>query len=159
MTQDVSRNYDDGKLRYDLLPARALAQIVNVFTYGAKKYTTEEFDGARNWELGMPFHHHLGSMMRHIEAYRGGEDIDPESGCSHLAMAATRCMMLLELHDTHPALDDRPGKNPVSDYSVEALKRDIEAYKKIKSKVKPLADNDVHAFFHPPVHKKRKGKK
>ena len=134
--KDIGRNYDEGKLRYDLLPAHALAQIVGVFTYGAAKYTTDEFSGDRNWELGMPFHHHVGSLMRHIEAYRGGEDIDPESGCHHLAMAATRCFMLLELHETHPALDDRPHKNPVSDYSVADLKRDIDAYKELKAQAK-----------------------
>ena len=36
------------------------------------------------------------SMYRHIVAYEGGEIIDPESGCKHLAMVALRAMIAIE---------------------------------------------------------------
>ena len=39
------RKYDQGKLRYDLMPAKVLEQVVDVLTYGANKYTTKDSDG------------------------------------------------------------------------------------------------------------------
>lgn len=95
------RKYDDGKLRFDLIPARPLLEIARVFTIGANRY------GDRNWEKGIAFGRIFAAMMRHAWAWRGGERNDPEDGQHHLASVAWCAMALIELEETHPELDDR----------------------------------------------------
>lgn len=95
--------YDDGKLRYDLIPENALEEIVRVLTYGAQKY------GERNWEKGLRFSRLFAAAQRHLWAWWKGEEEDRESGCLHLAHAATCIMMLLALWEWDPSLDDRPN--------------------------------------------------
>lgn len=89
------------KLRYDLIPVRPLADLAEVYTVGAAKYTD------RNWESGIKWSRILGAMFRHLEAFRAGELRDQESGCYHLASVAWGAFALLEYTRTHPDLDDR----------------------------------------------------
>lgn len=98
----VGVKFDLGKLRYDLLPPDALADIVSVFTYGAKKYAD------RNWEKGMAFSRIYAAMQRHLNAYWAGQDLDEESALPHLAHAGFGILALLHLHNTRPECDDRP---------------------------------------------------
>lgn len=84
--------FDRDKNRLDLIPAEAIEKIGNVFTYGAQKYSAE------NWRKGfLDLGRLLAATLRHINAYQQGESIDPESGLPHLAHAATDLMMLLTL--------------------------------------------------------------
>lgn len=70
-----------------------LKEVVEVLTYGDKKYKAE--DGA-NWKrLENPSRRLKDALMRHIIAYRSGEKIDPETGKSHLAHAITNALMLM----------------------------------------------------------------
>ena len=84
--------FDSDKLRYDLVPPSALEKIVEVLTYGAKKYAPE------NWKkVEEPERRYIAAAMRHIEAFRKGERLDPESGLPHLAHAACCLMFILEV--------------------------------------------------------------
>lgn len=80
MTNEQGRKDDSGetKLRYDLIPPEALAGLAQVYTIGAKKYSD------RNWENGINYGRIYAALMRHIEAWRQGEDYDPENGQHHL---------------------------------------------------------------------------
>jgi len=80
---------DAGKTRFSLVPVEALTAIAGVFTYGAKKYSED------NWRNGMSWRRMLDPLKRHIAAWEGGEDLDPESGYHHLAHAGCCLMMLL----------------------------------------------------------------
>ena len=81
---------DEGKLRYDLLPSKELEKIVKVLTFGAEKY------GAGNWQLvESARERYTAGLMRHLEKYRQGEEIDAESGLEHLAHLATNAMFLM----------------------------------------------------------------
>ncbi len=82
---------DAGKPRADLLPADALLEVAAVLDYGAKKYA------ARNWEKGMAWGRLSGALLRHLFAWMGGEERDPESGLRHLAHAACCALMLQAL--------------------------------------------------------------
>ena len=99
---DHARKFDGDKLRFDLLPADALKELVSIYTYGAKKYAD------RNWEKGLDWSRPFAALQRHLWAYWGGENIDPESGLPHLAHAAWGCLALLEYARIHPGGDDRP---------------------------------------------------
>lgn len=104
MTETTATKLDDGKARYDLIPAAALDELVAVYTMGAAKYSD------RNWERGMRWGRVFAAVMRHLWAWWRGQDRDGESGLSHLAHAAWGCFALIEYGRTHPELDDRPGK-------------------------------------------------
>ena len=94
--------HDSGKLRYDLIPSKALAGIANVLTYGATKY------GDRNWEQGIDFDRLYAAHQRHIESYRQGEVLDPESKLNHILHAITNLVMAYELsiRDASPKTTD-----------------------------------------------------
>lgn len=92
--------FDADKPRMDLLDSYAIAQLSLVLAFGAKKYD------AHNWRKGIAKSRLIAAALRHLFAYLGGEDKDPETGLSHAAHAMCCCMFLLGLE--HRAdLDDR----------------------------------------------------
>lgn len=93
--------HDQEKVRLELLSPIALTEIAKVLTFGAKKYE------AHNWRKGFIWSRLLGATMRHMLAFIGGQDKDPETGLSHLAHAGACVMFLLEHEVTHKHLDDR----------------------------------------------------
>lgn len=93
--------FDQDKLPLHLLSTEAMNQTAAVLKFGAQKYAEH------NWRKGFAWSRPLSAAMRHITAFNNGEDIDPESGLSHLAHAACCIMFLLEFEKTHRELDDR----------------------------------------------------
>lgn len=83
--------YNQDKLRYDLIPPEFITALAEVFTFGAKKYTPN------NWKGFTPEQQEeiKGSLLRHIYAYLEGEENDPESGLSHLAHAGCNLAFML----------------------------------------------------------------
>lgn len=94
--------HDAEKLRWDLLPWDALAEIVSVLNLGAEKYEPW------NWAGGMPYSRVFSSHQRHITAFWAGEDDDPETGESHVAHAAANLLFLLAFIVQQRGTDDRP---------------------------------------------------
>jgi len=82
--------FDEGKLRYGLIPPSATKSLAEVLTYGAKKYKPN------NWKNG-EIDRYVDAAFRHWEAYRGGEFLDSESGLSHLSHLLTNIVFLIEL--------------------------------------------------------------
>lgn len=93
--------FDGNKPRMELLPPEALEEIALVLNFGASKYQEH------NWRKGMAYSRLLGAALRHIVAYIGGEDKDPESGLSHLAHAGCCIMFLLTYEKKNLGNDDR----------------------------------------------------
>ena len=75
--------------------------MASVLTKGAEKY------GERNWELGNKTSVPYDSAMRHILAWRSGEDEDEESGCNHLFHAAVNLLMCWYYAENFGEMDDR----------------------------------------------------
>lgn len=96
--------FNEGKLRFDLLPTFASEQYAGVMTKGAEKYAL------RNWEKGMNWTTVLASLKRHVQAFEKGEDYDPETGKLHTAHIMTNAAFLTEYYKTHPQGDDRPHR-------------------------------------------------
>jgi hypothetical protein len=92
--------YDADKPRMDLLDSYAIEQLATVLGFGAKKYA------AHNWRGGLSKSRLIAAALRHLFAYLRGEDVDPETGLSHVAHAMCCCMFLLGL-EHRPELDDR----------------------------------------------------
>lgn len=79
------RDVQEGKGRYDLLPARALRELAQHFQNGAVKY------GDRNWELGQPLTRYLDSGLRHAFSVLEGREDE-----NHLAAAVWNLMCALD---------------------------------------------------------------
>lgn len=92
---------DHDKPDMSLISAVAMKKLAQVLTAGKKKYT------AHNWRAGMKWSRCIAAALRHIFAYVGGENLDPETGLSHLAHAFCCLMFLLEYEETHKENDDR----------------------------------------------------
>jgi len=89
------------KTRLDLLPVGALRQIAEVLGYGAAKYS------ANNWARGTEWSRYYAALQRHLFAWWEGEDVDPETGASHLAHAGCCLLFLLEYERHGWGADDR----------------------------------------------------
>lgn len=101
--RESAAKHDQGKLPWHMLPREALERILEVYVMGARKY------GEDNWRQGLLFMRVWDAAQRHLWAWRDGEDLDPESGLSHLAHAAWNIITLLAYLNTHPEMDDRHG--------------------------------------------------
>jgi len=97
-------HFDGGKRDWSLLPFEAIEGLVGVLEYGAQKY------GRTNWKKGIAFTRVWNSAMRHLIAWRAGQDIDPESKLQHLSHALCN-LMFLAFYSQSPTLmvdfDDR----------------------------------------------------
>lgn len=93
MTQE-GRKHDKGKPRYSLIPVSPLRDVAEVFTFGAEKY------GVKNYLYIDDENRIVDALMRHTEALRSGEYLDPESGKPHTAHIATNAMILQEMRET-----------------------------------------------------------
>lgn len=94
--------YNKDKIRFHLVPHRALKGVANVFTMGAKKYDDW------NWQRGLPWMEVVSSLQRHLESFIDGEDYDPESGELHVNHITANSMMLADFYVTNPQHDNRP---------------------------------------------------
>jgi hypothetical protein len=93
------RKFDGGKLQYGLVPPLALKATVDVLTFGAEKYEPD------NWKVVPDSkRRYFDAAMRHMWAWKEGEQIDPESGKHHLAHALC-CLHFLYEHDILYSVD------------------------------------------------------
>ena len=87
--------FDSGKLQYHLIPTQTLKALAEVLTFGAKKYAPNNWQLVEDGET-----RYLDALMRHLEAFRAGETVDPESNLHHLAHALTNVAFLHYLETT-----------------------------------------------------------
>lgn len=93
--------FDGGKPPVDLVPAEFVLSAARAFAYGAVKYSRH------NWRGGMKYSRLFSSLQRHLLAWNEGEELDPESGLSHLDHAAASLAMLVSMVKHRTDLDDR----------------------------------------------------
>lgn len=89
---DDGKKYDEGKLRYDLVPWAALDEVVRVLGHGAQKYGDDNWRRVKRLEDRYP-----AAALRHMSRYLQGETNDPETGLNHLAHAVCSLMFVLAL--------------------------------------------------------------
>lgn len=93
--------FDQNKPPVSLIPSNALIEESKILAYGAKKYDKH------NWRKGMDWSRLIDATFRHLLAFSDGEDIDPESGLSHLAHARCSLGFLIEYQAKSLGTDDR----------------------------------------------------
>lgn len=89
MSTEKGMKFDGDKIRLDLVDPIFIENVGRVLTFGAKKYAAYSWrtvDDAPN--------RYYAAAMRHLLAYKRGEQFDEESGLSHLSHAATNLMFL-----------------------------------------------------------------
>lgn len=91
-TKTMGKKYDSDKPRMDLLPPRAIVDVAQVLTFGAKKYAPGNWKLVENAE-----ERYMAAALRHLMAHQAGELTDPESGLSHLSHATTCLLFIQEL--------------------------------------------------------------
>ena len=109
MTEQIATSNTGGsKARkpemYSLIPVEFLAEVARVYSYGAEKYSRD------NWLSGYPWSWSYDALGRHLAAFWSGQEIDPESGRHHLAHAAFHLASLYTYSENSRYLehDDRP---------------------------------------------------
>ena len=100
-TEGEAVRYDFMKLRWDLLPTDAIEKIIEIYTHGSIKYNDH------NWRKGFHWSRCIGSLMRHLNAFNNGEDIDEDSGALHLSQVAWNAITLLWFQLYQKGTDDR----------------------------------------------------
>ena len=102
---DTDPKGEAGKLKapMELLPPHSLTETAWVHGLGAAKY------GRYNWRSNqVAASTYVSAIMRHLAAWHSGEDLDPESGRSHLAHIAAGCNILMDAQQHGTLVDDRP---------------------------------------------------
>jgi len=94
--------FDDGKLPYELIAPEFLEALTEILDFGQKKYAP------RNWEKGMDWSRPFGALMRHAWEWWKGNDLDQETGKSHLWHMSCCAMFLVVYEIKGLGNDDRP---------------------------------------------------
>jgi hypothetical protein len=85
-----------------LVGGKVDAAEARVLAHGAGKY------GVRNWRKDpILLKTYVGAIRRHLNAWADGEDLDPDSGESHLAHIRACCAVALDAMNQGTAQDDR----------------------------------------------------
>jgi hypothetical protein len=90
----VTTKHDSEKARWDLLPLEAVTPIVDVLTFGARKYAPDNWRTVPEWRR-----RYYAATLRHLVAWWRGERVDTESGLPHLAHAGCCLLFLAALDD------------------------------------------------------------
>ena len=107
-TNNIPLKYDAGKPRLDLIRPEFTLALGEALGYGANKYN-EKVGDTPNYLKGGGFNYSkiIGSLERHIQYWKMGENIDEESKLHHLSLAAANLMFLLTYELKSKGIDDR----------------------------------------------------
>lgn len=93
--------FNTGKLKWSLVSWKALAPMVQVLEFGAKKYDDW------NWTKGLKYTEVCESLLRHVHSFMEGEDDDPESKLTHVGHILCNAMFLSYMFLFKKDMDDR----------------------------------------------------
>lgn len=99
--KEGSFKLDDGKPPISLIPREALEQAAHALGFGAEKYSRHGF------RAGLKHSRLIDAALRHILKHADGEDLDSESGVTHIGHAIASLAMLAYMVAHKPELDDR----------------------------------------------------
>lgn len=111
--------YGMRKPSLSLIPPVAMIQEAVVFGLGAVKY------GPYNWrDTSVASRVYIDAAMRHMASWNDGEELDPESGASHLAHARACLGIILDAQSIGKLIDDRPPVGAAAATILAAIKKD-----------------------------------
>lgn len=101
------------KIPLSVVPSSVLMEVAMGMFDGAWKYRSYNYR-----EIPIRYSRYYDAAMRHLMAWWEGEDIDPDSGLSHVTkviscLTVLRDAMLQSENGGKPTIDDRPPKSKV----------------------------------------------
>lgn len=86
--------------QFSQIPADVLWELAEHYGKGLRKYPDGEA-GEPNWQRGYSWRLSVDAALRHLSLFQQGEDIDEETGSSHLiaAMWHLGALRWFQLHD------------------------------------------------------------
>lgn len=101
VSENKGTKHDNGKADLSIVPIEAVEAMARAFTFGSRKYSRG------NYKLGIESTRTLAAALRHIMAFCGKEENDPESGLSHLDHALAAIAMTVYNLKHNKQMDDR----------------------------------------------------
>lgn len=92
VTEDKGMKFDGSKPLYNLLPANAIEEMAKVLTFGAQKYSADNWRYVEN-----ALERYRAALLRHTFAIQSGELYDQETGLLHSAHAMCCASFIVEL--------------------------------------------------------------
>lgn len=86
--------------RFGLIPTEAMWEVARCYGIGAEKYDDW------NWALGYNYSLSIDALERHLNLWKGGEQID-EAGFHHLSAVVFHALTLMDRELHAPEFDDR----------------------------------------------------
>ena len=81
--------FDQDKPMFDLIDPHFHEDLAKVLTHGANKYKPGNWQKVKNAKS-----RYVAALERHVNAFKKGEVIDPESGLPHMSHVAVNSMFL-----------------------------------------------------------------
>jgi len=126
------------KAKFSPIPAGVMFDVGNAMLEGACKYGRHNYRG-----IGVRASIYYDASMGHIADWWEGEDIDPDSGLSHITKAIASLVVLRDAMLQDKLHDDRPPRSKVlkRDFSPVAAKI-IEEHEDKSPKHWTIADTE-----------------
>ena len=134
-----------GKVPFSTVSAPVMAEVGLAMLEGARKY------GRHNYRVaGVRASVYYDATFRHLGAWWEGEDIDPDSGLSHVTKAIAGLMVLRDSMLKENWADDRPPKvelgwveklNKKAKEIIEKYPDSVEPYTELGEKTLHRKDN------------------
>jgi len=122
------------KVPFSVLSLPVLAEVGLAMLEGARKY------GRHNYrEAGVRGSVYFDATFRHLGAWWEGEDIDPDSGLSHITKAIAGLTVLRDSMISENWVDDRPPKVK-KEWVKELNKKAEEIIKKYPDALEPYTE-------------------
>jgi hypothetical protein len=116
------------------VPAEVLLELGLAMQEGARKY------GKFNYRVaGVRASVYYDAAMRHLMAWHEGEDIDPDSGLSHLTKAMACLCVIRDATFRNHFVDDRPPSLPVG-WQVDLNKKAGDLIDRLPNAKKPYTN-------------------
>lgn len=98
-----SVKFDGDKPKMSLIPPHAAFAMARALTYGAKKYDSYNYKNGK----GLDWDRYTSALMRHLYAWMGGEEFDPESKLRHTDHVLACAAMLSDSVESKIGKDTR----------------------------------------------------
>jgi hypothetical protein len=122
------------KVPLGLCPDTLIVAVAMSFVEGGLKY------GKSNWTIaGAKASVYLDALDRHVKAWKGGEEVDPDSGLPHLWKAAACIAILIDCMARGNLVDDRPPS-----VDIAGMMRELSP--KVKALVEKYKGRDVRHY-------------
>jgi hypothetical protein len=127
------------KVPFSLIPENVLGEVGLSFLEGSLKY------GSNNWKCaGVRASVYIDALRRHLASWWNGQDIDPDSGLSHIVKAIACLIILRDSMLIGNWTDDRPPKSE-KDFIKELNKQAELLIEKYPNAVKPYTEKNKNA--------------